>query len=113
MFWPEKVAEAPLRSVSVPSCQRGDQGGLRTHNNAQPHPGMEQDASVPDEIFQVPEMRLQQPSLWSVNIIASLELLLLATVAIVCLPFTRVARLGKPNPGGMTKVDTPPTKTDR
>ena len=113
MSWPEKVAEAPLRSVSIPSCQRGDQGGLRAHNNAQLRPGMEQDTTFPEEIFQGPEIQLQQPSLWSDIIFSSLELLLLASVAIVCLPFTRAARLGKPDPGGMSKVDKLPTKTDR
>ena len=73
---------------------------------------MEQDAPVPNEILQVPEMNLLQSSLWSVNIIASLELLLLASVAIVCLPFTRAARLGKPDQGGMFKASKLPTKTD-
>ena len=57
-------------------------------------------------------MNLLQSSLWSVNIIASLELLLLASVAIVCLPFTRAARLGKPDKGGMFKMSRPSTKTD-
>jgi len=60
MSWPFLVAEAPFRSQTIPSLQRGDQGGQRAHNNDQSHPEMEQDASVPDEILQGAGMQLLQ-----------------------------------------------------
>ena len=69
-----KEAGAPTTSPGKLPPQRGDQGGRRAHDDYQPHSGTEQDAPVPDEIFQVPEMSLLQSSLWSVIIFLLLGL---------------------------------------
>ena len=107
------VALAPLRQVSISETQRGDQGGLRTHDTVQFHPGMKQDTTFADEICQAPEMQLLQLTcLWSATIFSSLELRLLAMIVIMCLPFTCAARLGKPDRSGMAKTGRPLTTTD-
>ena len=56
------VALAPLRQVSFAEPQRGDQGGLRTHNTVHPHPGMKQDATFVEEISQGAGIQFLQPT---------------------------------------------------
>ena len=54
------VAIAPFRRTVKIEAQRGDQGGLRTHDTCLSHPGMKQDATFAEEISQAAGMQLLQ-----------------------------------------------------